>query len=284
METPSGPPQQSVSAARTRRLQSLNAKGKDYQRWYDVEAEIQRILHSHESGWIAEAPDLRNESLVFLIRHVREGGREIYGHLLQELMNRIVHMARHWVSGFDEATKDYLLGQIDIEMLKLVLAEKPTRRSDYLEIAFAKALRQLTFNVIRKHSKSPMGRRGEAIPTTDEDDDPEEIERPLDFVPDNGRSPQTLVLQADLIRKIKERVQDPRHFEAALLHWGYGWPITSTDPDRDCLTRYFGVSQRHIKYWLEKVMPVMRAACEAQARQGAALAMELNDDGKAFIR
>ena len=223
-----------------------------------METENQRILHSHESSWIAEAPDLCNESLLFLIRNVREGSREIFSHLLHELTKRIVRMARHWVSGFDEATRDYLLEQIEIEMLKLVLAEKPTRRSDYLEVAFAKGLRQLAFNIIGKHRISTFGRRSDAVPMTDGDDDLEEIERPIEFVPDQGRSPQTLVLQADLIRKIKEYVKDPRHFEAAMLHWGYGWPITSNDPDKDCLTRYFGVSQRQAKYWLETVMPVMR--------------------------
>lgn len=259
METIPGPPQQSVSPARTRRLDSFNAKGKDYKRWNDVEAEDQRLLHAHESTWIVEAPDLQNECLLFLIRHVREGNRGVFSHLFEELLKRVNRMARHWVAPFNEVTRDYLLEQIEIEMIKLVLAEKPTRRSDYLEIAFAKGLRQLAFNVIGKH-RNTFGRRGDVIPMTDDDEDLDEIERPLEFVPDNGRSPQTLALTADLIRKIKQRVEDPRLFEAALLHWGYGWPVRSKDPKKDCLMRYFGVSYRQAKYMLEIVMPIMREA------------------------
>src|SRR5712692_723250 len=164
MDETSGPPQQSVSPARARRLQSFNAKGKDYRRWNDIEAVNQRILPLHESCWIAEAPDLPNESLLFLIRHVREGNRDIFSHLFEELLKRVLRMARHWVARFDEATRDYLMEQIEIEMIKLVLAETPTRRSDYLDIAFAKGLRQLAFNVIGKHRNSTFGRRGDVIP------------------------------------------------------------------------------------------------------------------------
>jgi len=42
-------------------------------------------LRLHQSGWIAEAEDLQNETLVFLIRQIDRGDEEPFGRLLQEL-------------------------------------------------------------------------------------------------------------------------------------------------------------------------------------------------------
>ena len=259
METNSGP-QKSVSPARARQLKSLKPDGKAYKAWADVEDELQRVLPLHESTWVAEAPDLKNETLLSLIRHVREGNREIFNRLLEELMERVVRLARHWVVGInDEAAREYILSQAEIEILKLALTPTPTRSSDYLEIAFAKKVRQMTFDAIRKYKKSPSGRRGDVIPMTDADNDLEEIERPLEFVPGHERSPETIALHADLIEAIRDRVEDPRHFEAAMLHWGHGWPVSCGDPNEDTLVRRFNVPERQITYWLKKVKAIILA-------------------------
>jgi hypothetical protein len=265
METNSGPPK-SISPARARQLKSLKPDGKAYKLWADVEEELQRVLPLHESAWVAEAPDLKNETLLSLIRHIREGNREIFNCLLEELMERIVRLARHWVAGIkDEAARDYILSQAEMEILKLALTTTPTRTSDYLEIAFAKKVRQMTFDAIRKYKKSPSGRRGDIIPMTDADEDLDEIERPMEFMPTHDRSPETITLHADLVEAIRDRVEDPRHFEAAMLHWGHGWPVSSKDPNEDTLVRYFNVPERQINYWLKKVRAIIVAVLRDSA-------------------
>jgi hypothetical protein len=66
--------------------------------------------------------------------------------------------------------------------------------------------------------------------------------------------------------------------KAAILRWGYDWPITSSDPNQRSLTSLFGVSEAHMHRWLDGAMKAMREAlanepemaAAAQARQRAA--------------
>ena len=75
------------------------------------------------------------------------------------------------------------------------------------------------------------------------------------FVPflasSSGRLTQRLACRA---------VPDRRHLKAAILYWGYGWPITSGDPNQRSLTRQFGVSERQMHRWLDGAMKAMREA------------------------
>ena len=226
--------------------------------WADVKEELRRVLHLHESAWVVEAPDLKNETLVSLIRHIREANREIFNRLLEELMGRIVRLVRHWVAGIkNEAAREYIASQAEMEILKLALTTTPTQTSDYLERAFAKKVRQMTFDAIRKYMRSPSGRRGDVVPMTDADDVLDEIERPMEFIHSHDRSPEMLTVHNDLMEAIRNRVEDPRHFEAAMLHWGHGWPVSSKDPKENTLVRYFGVPERQISYWLKKVRAII---------------------------
>src|SRR5713226_257527 len=62
-----------------RRLKSLTASGKKYSRASAVEDEIQRVLRLHQSEWILEAPNLKNETIVFLMRLVRRADEQLFG-------------------------------------------------------------------------------------------------------------------------------------------------------------------------------------------------------------
>src|SRR5437016_13430043 len=60
-----------------RRLASRTASGKPYSRSTAVEGEISRVLRLHQSLWIKEAPNLKNETIVFLMRsEERRVGKE----------------------------------------------------------------------------------------------------------------------------------------------------------------------------------------------------------------
>ena len=53
-------------------------------------------------------------------------------------------------------------------------------------------------------------------------------------------------------------MEDPQWLEAAILHYGHGWPIESSDPKKDNLVRHFNATARQIKYWLKKAMQAMQ--------------------------
>ena len=63
-----------------------------------------------------------------------------------------------------------------------------------------------------------------------------------------------------LLRKACQAVPDRRHLKAAILHWGYDWPITSKNRNERSLTRHFGVSEAQMHRWLDGAMKAMRAA------------------------
>ena len=116
-------------------LASSTAEGKKYQRSASVQGEIQSMLRLHESEWMPAVGDLQNETIVFLMRRIRRGDPEIFGRLLQELIQRMGRLARRWVQGFDEITAEDILWKVERQILDLVVAEEPSRKSEFLEVA-----------------------------------------------------------------------------------------------------------------------------------------------------
>src|SRR2546421_1439560 len=116
-EQPSGP------LAKVRPLTSTTKDGKRYKRSEAVEAEIARYLGLHESDWVAAAPDLQNETLVYLIRQIYQGNKEIFGLLVGELITRLVRMIGTWSRGFDTVPAGEISWKVEEEILKLVQAE-----------------------------------------------------------------------------------------------------------------------------------------------------------------
>ena len=248
-------------------LASVMPNGKSYERRADVEAEIETVWRLPESEWMAAAQDLQSETLVFLIRRIRGGDEEVAGHLVQELSKRTVRLVERWTSGLGPIAAETIASQVEIEVLELVLGGAPSRQSDFLEVAFRKAVARRTIDAVRKHNNSAMGRRCEIVAGVADHDAGDDIERPLELVVDDRPGPETILLQlqdealrSEWIRKACDAVKDPRRLEAVILHYGYEWPITSKDPDKPDLARRFNATPRQIKYWIAKALEAMRAA------------------------
>jgi hypothetical protein len=243
--------------------------GKNYERYPDVEAEIQRVLRLPQSDWISEMKRLQNETLVFLIRNVDRADEDLLIPLLQDLSRRIVFIVRRWCRMLDKFTMEEIAVRVEIEILELVLAQTPSVQSQFLEMAFAKAVESRTIDAIRKHKTSPFGRRGETEADSDNEDDAEleEVDRPLELVEEPGPGPREIFLQrederhqAELIERAYAAVKDPRHLQAAILHHRDGWPIKSKDPGKADLARFFNAPPGTIKHWIERAMAAMREA------------------------
>lgn len=247
-------------------LTSLNKDGKPYERSPAVQAELSRILSLHQFDWIAEVGDFRNETLVYLIRKNRCGDPELYGRLFQELSTRITRIVRRNAWGLDRFSAQDIILKVEIQIIELVLAEKPSRKTDFLEVGFAEVVERRTLDAVRRHETRPQGKRGEIFPgATDEDGD--EIERPIELAADDRPGPEAILLERQdaalrkkLIRKARDAVKDPRHFEAVMLHKGEGLPITSKDPTKPDLERHFQERPRKIKHRLAAAMKAMRKA------------------------
>jgi hypothetical protein len=238
--------------------------GKPYVRSEAVDAEIQRMLERPITDWIAAAPGLKSESLVFLIRHIRDKDQGISGQFLQELSKRTVRMADRWVHGVYPAAREYIVLQVEIEITELTLADTPSRQSEFLEIAFGQAVARRTTNAVRNFRTSPMGQRGNGLLVVDEEG--EEIERPIETIPDGSPSPAEICELPLLIAKGLTCVTDGRHLEAVILRYLEGWPMTEKDPEKPCLVRHFQVSARQIQNWINIALEQIREGLGGSAQ------------------
>ncbi len=245
-------------------LTALKAHGKPYERSATVHNEIGRMLRLPQSDWMAEAPDLHNETVVFLMRRARRSQEELYGLLVLELTKRINRLARRWTLSLDQFTAEEIRGKVEIETLELVLTEQPSPKSDFLEVAFAQFLKRRTIDVLRKHKNSPLGQRGEIVVEPDEDGDAIEG---LELVADDGPNPEDILLNLrdgnqrhQLLRTACRAVKVRRHLVAVILHHAHGWPITSKDQSKPDLVTRFGATDGQIRYWIDTALKQMRAA------------------------
>jgi len=243
------------SLARLRSLASKVADGNPYTRWPDIQAEIQRLMRLPQSNWVAEANDVENETLVFLIRQVRNGDQRVYGALYQELSRRTMRIAKQYVRELDGPDAEHIMLQVEMKVCESVLANDPKRRDDFLEVTFGKAVEQIATDFLRKHNRSALAHRGEiAIPENlDGLDDTEEVERPIEFATETRPDPEASFRETERkewLERAYAAITDPLRREAVILHYKEGWPIESADPDVEDLVSHFGVTRRRVKYWL----------------------------------
>lgn len=265
MSSPS-PPSEPIAAplAGVPRLTCSRVDGKPYERFDDVEKEIARALSRPQAEWETMADErgcLSNEALVFLIRQTLDNSRDLCGRLLHKLAKRAARIAEHWAQGFDRITTEEIVLQVEMEIVELVLAQSPSRQSEFLEIAFGTAVYRRTINAVekRKHSPLPVG-------VGDANDFDSEPENPADLVADDGPSPEEVVKQLEDVARRREfiriasaAVKDRRHLEALILRYVHDWPITGK-PDIPSLARHFGKSGRQIQNWISGALEAMRAA------------------------
>lgn len=249
------------------RLSSSTREGKRYQRRADVEAEIVRALARPRGDWLAMCQGqgrLSSEAIVFLARQTLDDDRDLCGRLIHQLGRTVARTARHWAQGFDPLTTDEIVWQVETEIIELVLAPTPSRQSDFLEIAFGKAVERRTINAVEKRQHAPMpfgvSRSGNA------DDEPQP-DRQAERVADKGPDPEHILAQLEdeasrrqLVSKAHASVKDPRHLEAVILRHVRGWPISDKDPTKPTLVKHFGKSERQIRNWINEGLEAMRAA------------------------
>jgi hypothetical protein len=214
---------------------------------------------------------LRNETLVFLIRQTHRINDDLCGQMMEVLRKRVTGRVRRFCKGLDQVDREEVLLAVEMKVLELVLVNETSRRRDFLEIAFAQAVKSFTDDEREKLRNSPSGNVVDYAEGSCEDADDEQIERPIEYLPTEEPEPEEALLVLDnkkyrhrLLRKALAAVPDRRHREAVILHFGKNWPITSKKRGIDTLQRYFRKNPRQLKYWLDTAMKKMRDALGVQ--------------------
>jgi DNA-directed RNA polymerase specialized sigma24 family protein len=253
-------------------LTSTKLDGTPYVRHADVTAAIAQALSLPQDQWEewaarSDATRMPGEVLVFLVKATAGSDRNLFGRLVWQLNLRIEAIAKRWSRGFDPHTTEEVLESVARRVLDIALVTSPTRQSDFLEVAFSKAVKRHTINVVEKRRNAPVSLT--AAPHAGDEDDEDDLERPTETVVDEGPPPDELAAKlqdkekhAVALRLAQGLVKDIRHYQAVILHYQLEWPLSSTDPAKPSLVDYFGVSERQIRNWMKDGRAAIRKALE----------------------
>jgi hypothetical protein len=239
--------------AKVKRLKSTKADGTPYQRFEAVEAEIGRMLSLPQDQWLREVKKIRPETLVHLIRQVHRADELLFARLVEEIARHGMRLARSFARGYDAVTADLIVSQIEIKVLELVLAPNPDRKSDFLEVAFAKQVKNLALNVLEKHKNSVHDRislhpTGVDADECDEDADPNAIEE----APDTRAGREAHLLdnldRKRLLERGRQFIRDPLDYRALELHEGHDLPYSDSDPDVETVQHHINETERQLKH------------------------------------
>jgi len=252
--------------AKIKPLRSVKADGTPYTRPDNVLDSIAHYQGVPESVRVADAPRMPSEALVYFIHNTDRSSRAFYDRLFRELSKRATGVIHESIRGLPKFDAVDLSARVGTRVMEMIVNPQPSRKSDLLEVHFRQTVEGEAFDALRVHMRSPLGAlRQDAAAQYDDDGDA--MDRPLEMLPSVGPCPGDLLLvlrhrnrRHQLLRIACRAVPDRRHLKAAILRWGYGWPITSSDPKQRSLTRQFGVSEAQMHRWLDDAMKAMREA------------------------
>src|SRR5215510_6511462 len=148
-------------------LTAKTGDGKMYTRFADVEAQIREVWQRQPLDWIALKERLKNETLVFLIKKTGLKDDYIRGQLLAELDIRTGNITESLLrKRFDDVLKEEIGLEVAAKIFNLVWSDENSTQAEFLEIAFAEKVRDLTRNVIERYKKSVMCDREQLDVTT----------------------------------------------------------------------------------------------------------------------
>jgi hypothetical protein len=252
-------------------LTSKRVDGTPYTRRADIEAGIARaqgMSHQEWQAWATSAEKrMPAEVLVYLTRQVQLTHRDVFGALVCEFGRRTAQIAKKWSRGFDRDTTEEIIWGVEKTVTDLLIAPIASRKSEFLEVAFSRAIKGYVLNAVEKRRNAPLPLRNRESFSADEDG--EEPERPTERVVDESPQTHEIVEQlkdrerrARLLPLAQKAVKDPRHYEALLLHYGFDWPIFSIDETKKAATLagYFSTSDRQIRNWIRDGLAAIQTA------------------------
>lgn len=249
-------------------LTQAKVDGTPYVRFADIEAQILETIATDPQNWSPEA--LESETLVHLIRwQIERGDERAIGPMFDCLGRRIAEIVADFARGFDSGTTTAIADEIAMNIVELVFAKAPSRKSEFLEVAFKRAVKQRTINKVKSLKKH--GVRVISETTLIPKDSTTSGDGIVESFADDAPGPEQLALLAEaarlepeLIRKAYAAIKDERHREAIILHF-QRWPIESDDPQIKTLSTHFDISGRQIRTWLKTAMQEMRTALGEQS-------------------
>jgi len=233
--------------------------GAAYHRFPDVEAEIVQILRSGDPAaqLVGSLGEFKTQTLVYFARHTTN--RHLTGQLIHEIMERAAQIVAKNCRGYNPADVDAMAGEVRIILVRLLIAEPPTRSSENLEIDFDGAVRQQTIKQHRKFKDVPKPGKFDSASTSSRAD-------PIDALVDQAPNALDALIRKTTkpqLRRLLKAIKKPHHRKAFILRVLREWPMTDADPSVPTVTAYFGLrpkQARNVQYWIDRAIKEMREA------------------------
>lgn len=263
--------------ARVRPLTCFKLDGTPYKRTDAVEALIAAMLGLPPSVWILKKAELPAEVLVYLIREIWTRtihyNKAAFGELCSELMTRIIPIARASARGFSFNATDDILRRVEQAIIRLVFAETPSRKSEYLEVAFGQAVKRRTYDEVDRHRRSEWGQTFSV--SRDDDEDFSALDRLIESIEDHRPGPEAGLLMQEskeilqkLYRRAKRAIEDPLDRKAVTLHICKDYPIDSEDPKEKTVAKRLHETAAKVRYRVERAVGQMQKALGLDGPKG----------------
>jgi len=263
--TSSGSPMNEDSQKPIPPLTAQTADGKPYTRFADVEAEIRHVWGLSPSEWVTRKAQLKNETLAFLVRKGGVKDDYIRGELHSELNKRTIRISKSRLKAFDHVAREEISLEVEAKVFTLLWSETDSAQADFLEVAFAAKVRDITNNAVERYKHSVMGKSdsldvwtgADAVAKDMGEFDPVELRQD---VADLCRNPEEILLliedesrRDDLYQQIIDAVKDPRHFQALYLFYAQDHSLAQ-------IAAHFKATVRQIREWKSTALHQVRAA------------------------
>lgn len=241
-------------------LTRCDSSGVPYQRLPAVTAQIERALGLSTDNLLEHARMsdscsplyLQEESLVYLIRHFRQGGcGAVVEHLSEVLYSRIADWIKSRLralghenleDGFSNVVFDVFDGILDVN----------SDGSDFFQVRFWLALQRKTISIYRRAQKQyevdmELEAATAALPRDDDDEPVNRTDNPWEAIPDQQLLPEQQVLVAEGVSSIDEPYRT-----AYILHDIMRFQVESRYPNKPTVSTMLGKTSRTIRNWLAK--------------------------------
>ena len=249
-------PQPMVAASLTRHKKS----GEPYVRSPEVEAQIQDLLGATPEAQLSrarvsdrKAPQyLRNECLAYLIRDAVVADRaDRLNALAGILVKRLIRSVERQLAALGVAEDD--LGDLHQEVMrKMMKAIADGPRGEFYQVLFHEALRRQiikSYDSYRRKTRQTRNETSLDAPvggTKHNEEDDLSLGEFVEGPDDVGMA----VEQRLLITEALSAITNPRHRQAFVLHYYYGWQIESEDPDEKTLSILYDRTPKMIGNWI----------------------------------
>ena len=248
-----------------RPLTRRNTDGQVYQRLAVVDRQINEALALDDEELRSrlevrdeESPAfLKEESLVYLIRHHRgAGSRDLVNDLAECLLKRCATWIDGKLSGLRTDLREDGNSGVVAEVFERIL-DLASDRGDFLQVRFWMGIERITVDVFRKQiTQFDTESSGDYDQATIDD----LAQQGAVVVPTTsaGRPVESEAVDNVLIEAALQQLEEPIR-SAYLLRYHEDWPIEDKDPAVQTISRHFGKTPRTIRNWLSKADEILEA-------------------------